>query len=68
MSTVKIRIAVTIEIQTQRTIYDTESGMVNNWSAIALFQGKQIERTTFGETFKTEKSAITALKKLLKNY
>lgn len=66
MSKVTIRHSVSIEIQTNSVIYDTEAGFVRNWSATASFQGRTIAKTEFGQTFKTEKSAISAIKRILK--
>lgn len=66
MSKITIKHSVSIEIQTSSVIYDTESGFVRNWSAAASFQGRTIAKTEFGETFKTERSAISAIKRILK--
>jgi len=67
MSKITIRHSVSIEIQTNSVIYDTEeAGFVRNWSATASFQGRMIAKTEFGQTFKTEKSAISAIKRILK--
>lgn len=66
MSKITIRHSVSIEIQTNSVIYDTESGFVRNWSATASFQGRMIAKTEFGQTLKTEKQAISAIKHILK--
>lgn len=59
---------IKVEIQTSSTIYLTERGNVEDFSATCLLNGCQLVKTPFSERHKTEQSAIRSLKKLMKEF